>query len=59
MWKVQNLGLQYDAELNTTNNNVADYFKLLSDDKATEIHASQYGDCGCAQRLGNGSLSVR
>jgi len=59
MWKVQNLRLQYDAELNTTGSNVAGYFKLLSGDKATEIYVSQYRDCGCAQRLGIGSLSVR
>jgi len=59
MWKLQNLRLQYDAELNTTSNNVAGYIKLLSDDKATEIYISQYRDCGCAQRLGIGPLSVR
>ena len=59
MRKVQNLRLQYDAGLNTTSNNVAGYIKLLSDDKATEIHVSQYRDWGCAERLGIGSHSVR
>ena len=44
MWKVQNLLLQNDAELNTTRNNVAGYFKLLSDEKPTEIYVGQYRD---------------
>ena len=59
MWKVQNLLLQNDAELNATSSNVAGYFKLLSDEKPTEIYVGQYRDWGCAQRLGIGPLSVR
>jgi hypothetical protein len=59
MWKVQNLILQYDAELNKTSNNAAGYFKLLSDEKPTEIYVGQYRDWGCAHRLGFGSISVR